>query len=232
MDLKGRVIATNGPGSVSSYEIGKMLETAGLTIADVDLKVLPFSQYALAFENKAIDAALAILPFTMQLRDKGFAVPFVDADAVVEPRPITISAAMINTDWANAQRHRGAEFLSTPICAACATIVRPIMADRPARRSSTCWCKPAPNGGRKFCTNIRGRRATRMEKSRVESLLDMQAWYAKTNSSRSSFPPDRLVDPTFAAMPRRPNSGRSWWRTPPAPWRVAGDLAATITAND
>src|SRR5262245_4645782 len=37
--LKGRTIATNGPGSVSTYEIGKILETAGLTLADVDLKV-------------------------------------------------------------------------------------------------------------------------------------------------------------------------------------------------
>jgi NitT/TauT family transport system substrate-binding protein len=27
--LKGRVIATNGPGSVSTYEIGKVLETQG-----------------------------------------------------------------------------------------------------------------------------------------------------------------------------------------------------------
>src|SRR5215467_13284674 len=40
--LKGRVIATNGPGSVSTYEIGKMLETAGLTMSEVDLKVIPF----------------------------------------------------------------------------------------------------------------------------------------------------------------------------------------------
>src|SRR5215475_15403991 len=32
--LKGRVIATNGQGSVSTYEIGKLLETAGLTKAD------------------------------------------------------------------------------------------------------------------------------------------------------------------------------------------------------
>jgi NMT1/THI5 like len=65
--LKGRVIATNGPGSVSTYEIGKMLETAGLTMADVDVKVIPFAQYAIAFTNKAIDAALAIHPFTSQL---------------------------------------------------------------------------------------------------------------------------------------------------------------------
>ena len=41
--LKGKVIATNGPGSVSTYEVGKMLETDGLTINDVDIKVFPFT---------------------------------------------------------------------------------------------------------------------------------------------------------------------------------------------
>src|SRR5436190_6104586 len=43
--LKGRVIATNGTGAVSTYEIGKLLETAGLTIVDVDFKVIPVAQY-------------------------------------------------------------------------------------------------------------------------------------------------------------------------------------------
>src|SRR4051794_35009359 len=98
--LKGRVIATNGPGSVSTYEIGKMLETAGLTVADVDVKVIPFAQYAIGFANKAIDAALAIHPFTSQLRGQKLAVPFADSDALIEPRPISISVNMLNTDWA------------------------------------------------------------------------------------------------------------------------------------
>src|SRR5712664_3472895 len=40
--LKGKTIATNGQGAVSTYEVGKMLETDGLTINDVDIKVLPF----------------------------------------------------------------------------------------------------------------------------------------------------------------------------------------------
>ena len=40
---RARSIASNGPGSVSTYEVGKMLETDGLTIADVDIKVLPFT---------------------------------------------------------------------------------------------------------------------------------------------------------------------------------------------
>src|ERR1700741_5430429 len=50
--LKGKTVATNGQGAVSTYEVGKMLETAGLTINDVDVKVLPFTQYAVAFANK------------------------------------------------------------------------------------------------------------------------------------------------------------------------------------
>src|SRR5262249_29469941 len=89
--LKGRVIATNGPRAVSTNVIGKHLDTAGLTVAAVDIKVIPFAQYSIAFSNKAIDAALAIHPFTSQLRDLNLAVPFADSDELIEPRPITIS---------------------------------------------------------------------------------------------------------------------------------------------
>src|SRR5215467_16062796 len=42
--LKGKVIATNGTGAVSTYEVGKLLETDGLMISDVDLKIMPFTQ--------------------------------------------------------------------------------------------------------------------------------------------------------------------------------------------
>ena len=53
-DLKGQITqlrAAQGQdhrhqrqGSVSTYEVGKMLETDGLTITDVDIKVIPFTQ--------------------------------------------------------------------------------------------------------------------------------------------------------------------------------------------
>ena len=52
--LKGKVIASNGAGSVSTYEVGKMLETAGGAISDVDVKIFPFTQMPVAFANKAI----------------------------------------------------------------------------------------------------------------------------------------------------------------------------------
>src|SRR6267154_2554009 len=41
-DLKGRPVASNGAGSVSTYETGKMLGREGLKLTDVDLKILPF----------------------------------------------------------------------------------------------------------------------------------------------------------------------------------------------
>src|SRR5215813_6825319 len=62
-DLKGKVIASNGTGSVSTYEVGKILEKAGLTINDVEIKVVPFPQMSIAFANKAIDGAIVIPPF-------------------------------------------------------------------------------------------------------------------------------------------------------------------------
>src|SRR5262249_41897339 len=98
--LKGRVIASNGPGSVSTYDSGKLLDPAGLTIADVQIKVLPFAQYAVAFVNKAIDGGLVIPPWVAKYRDEKIAVPFLDADALVNPRPIALAVNMINTDWA------------------------------------------------------------------------------------------------------------------------------------
>jgi NitT/TauT family transport system substrate-binding protein len=100
--LKGKVIATNGTGAVSTYEVGKMLETDGLTISDVELKVMPFTQMAIAMRNKAIDAAIVIPPFTSQFLDQGHAVAFKDPDNLVKPHPMTIAVSMINTDWAKA----------------------------------------------------------------------------------------------------------------------------------
>jgi NitT/TauT family transport system substrate-binding protein len=98
-DLKGKTIASNGPGSISTYEIGKMLAPAGLSLDDVNIKIFPFTQYAIAFTQKAVDAALVIPPWTGKFADEKIAVLFGDADKLVEPRPVTISVNYMNTDW-------------------------------------------------------------------------------------------------------------------------------------
>ena len=99
-DLKGKVVASNGTGSVSTYEVGKMLEREGLTIADVEIKVIPFPQMAVAFANKAIDAAIVIPPFVWSFEDQKIAVKFGEADDLIQPSPMTIAVIMVNTDWA------------------------------------------------------------------------------------------------------------------------------------
>src|SRR5260370_1090655 len=71
---------------------------------DYGIKVSRFRQYAVAFNNRAIDAAITIPPFTAQLLDGGHAVNFKAPDDVVKPHPLTIAVSMVNTDFANANR--------------------------------------------------------------------------------------------------------------------------------
>ena len=195
--LKGRTIATNGPGSVSTYEIGKILETAGLTLADVDIKVIPFAQYAIAFTNKAIDAALAIAPWTWQLPKQGIALPFGDSDALIRPTPVSISVAMINTDWAKANPNPPRDFFLGYL------------------RGVRDYCQAFHGGSpRQHIIDllIRSGTETRLEllneyvwpardpfgRINVDSMLDMQDWFARNKFTGARFPAGRLVDPSYA----------------------------------
>ena len=98
--LKGRPLASNSRGSITNYEIGKILGTVGLSFRDVDLKFIPFQQVAIAFANKAVDAAFLIPPFAAQIVDQGLGVIVSDPDDFVQPHPMTIAVEFINTDWA------------------------------------------------------------------------------------------------------------------------------------
>src|SRR5262245_38194000 len=75
-------------------------KSAGLSINDVQTKVIPFAQMAVAFQTKAVDAGLEITPFTALLPKQELAVAWIDSDAIVKPSPVMISASMFNADWA------------------------------------------------------------------------------------------------------------------------------------
>jgi NitT/TauT family transport system substrate-binding protein len=196
-DLKGKVVVTNGPGSVSTYEVGKMLESDGLTITDVDLKVLSFTQLAAAFGNKAIDAALVIPPFTSQLLEAGLAVPFKETDDVVKPWPLTIAVVMINTDWAKANPALLRNYFTAYL------------------RGVRDYCQAYHGGGNRPETIqrlIRTGTETRVEllnnypwpardpdgHINLDSMLDMQSWFKRNKFTNTEFPASRLVDPTYA----------------------------------
>ncbi len=101
-DLKGHTIGIVGPGSVGVYEVGKVLETAGLTLRDVEVKYVPFTQMGAALANKAIDVASEVPPFGSLLVDKGLGVFWIDPDTLIKPTPMSIISYQVNTDWAKA----------------------------------------------------------------------------------------------------------------------------------
>jgi NitT/TauT family transport system substrate-binding protein len=195
-DLKGKVIASNAPGSISTYEIGKILEKAGLAFTDVEIKNIPFPQYAVALANKAVDAALTIPPFTYSFTDKNIALPFANVDELVEPRPLTIAVNLVNTDWAKANPQLARNYYLALIrgvrdyCqayhggstrnAVIDVLVKTKQEERPELLHKFPW--PA--------RNLNGR-------LNAASMLDIQDWYVKNKFTTAKFPVERLIDHSF-----------------------------------
>jgi NitT/TauT family transport system substrate-binding protein len=194
--LKGKTIATNGQGAVSTYEVGKVLETDGITISDVDVKVLPFPQMAIAFRNKAVDAAIVIPPFTSTFLDRGDGAAFIDPDTLVKPHPMTIAVSMINTDWAKANDRAVRNYYQAYLrgvrdycnayhggkdrAAMIDLLVKTGTETRPEVLNKYPWPARDPNGA-----------------INVASMLDMQAWYTKNKMSNSHFPAERLLHTSY-----------------------------------
>jgi NitT/TauT family transport system substrate-binding protein len=195
-DLKGRPVASNGAGSVSTYETGKMLEREGLKLPDVDLKILPFTQMGVALKNKAIDAALLIPPFTSNLEEQGLAVPFGDVDELVEPRPMTIAVIMTNTDWLKANQDLVRRYMTAWLRGAreyCQAyhgaanreeIINELVSSKTVPNRDLLvkypWPARSPNG-----------------KINTASMLDINRWYVANKMSTKEFPAERLVDPAY-----------------------------------
>lgn len=195
-DLKGKVIASNAPGSISTYEIGKILAKGGLAFTDVEIKNIPFPQYSVALTNKAVDAALTIPPFTYGLIDNNIALPFAEADEIVEPRPLTIAVNLVNTDWAKANERlvrnyyvalmRGVRDYCQAYHGGSARkqLIDLLVKTGTEKRPELLHKYPWP------ARNLSG-------KLNVASLLDIQDWYVQNNFTRAKFAADRLVDNSY-----------------------------------
>jgi NitT/TauT family transport system substrate-binding protein len=99
-DLKGRIIAIDQTGTDLSYELLKTLQSAGLTLADVQVKFLPFSEQPAALATGAIDLALMVSPLQDATEAKGIAFRFLNTDPYITPRPMVASVLEMNRDWA------------------------------------------------------------------------------------------------------------------------------------
>jgi len=196
-DLKGKVVASNAPGSISTYEIGKMMESVGMSINDVEIKNIPFGQYAVALQNKAVDAALAIPPFRYTLEANNLAIPFGEADDIVKPEPLTIAVHLVNTEWAKTRQDLLRKFYVA------------------VSRGIRDYCNAYHNGSnRKALIDllVSSKTETRPEllnkfpwparnltgKLNPQSLLDVQDWFLKSKFITAKQPLERLVDYSYA----------------------------------
>jgi NitT/TauT family transport system substrate-binding protein len=196
-DLKGKVVASNAPGSIATYEIGKLMQTVGMSVADVEVKNIPFGQYAAALQNKAVDAVLAIPPFRYALEENNLAVPFAETDDIVKPQPMTIAVHLVNTEWAKPRQELLRKFYVA------------------VTRGIRDYCNAYHGGaGRQKLIDllVSTKTETRPEllnkfpwparnltgKLNSESLLDVQDWYLKNKFVTAKSPLEKLVDYSYA----------------------------------
>lgn len=198
-DLKGRTVGLSAPGSTTMYEMAMTLATAGLTLKDVEVKHLAFSQMPPALANGALDAALAVAPFTDIALRQNTAVAWIDPEAgYIKTLPMTTVAYIVNTDWA-ARDPDSARKLMLALA-----------------RGNRDYCQAyhhGPNRGEMLGVLMKHRVATdrdlldRMDwQARnpdgafsLASLADIQNFFKRDGIIDKTAPPGRLVDPRFAA---------------------------------
>jgi len=196
-DFKGKTIASNAPGAITTYEIGKLLETAGLTIRDVEIKNMPFGQYAVALQNKAVDGVLAIPPFTYSLEENKLALPFAKPDELIKPQPMTIAVNLINTDWAKPRQKTVQNFYVAMLrgvrdyCNAYhgganrKEMIDLLISSKTETRSELLNKYPWP------ARNLSGKLSS-------ASLLDVQDWFLKNKLITAKLPIEQLVDYSYS----------------------------------
>ncbi len=185
-DLRGLRVGINSQSSVTAYELGKSLEAVGLTIKDVDTKILGFPQAGPAMVNGAIDATLIVQPWatTLQLDNIGFELG--DPDDFVKPSPISLGGGYVNTEWAEKNKPALRDFMAATMRAIREYCVAyhggsnraDIVASAARAKIGT------PENIEKFQwpgRNLSG-------EVNMPSILDMQEWFNREGFTKQKFP--------------------------------------------
>ena len=97
-DLKGRSIALNVRGAAVEWMLDQALRRDGLTLRDVQLKIMPFPDMVPALESGAVEAAILTEPFPTMAEERGIGVRPLARPAGAKATPIT--TVFWNKDWA------------------------------------------------------------------------------------------------------------------------------------
>jgi len=196
-DLKGRPVAEVSPGSSALYEVGQVLASAGLTLKDIDVKYIPFTQMGTALANGAVDAAFEVPPFGAIVAARGEGVKWIDPENYIKVLPTSFVGYFANTDWIKANPDTAKKFFlaiakgSRDFCQAYhhgpnrAEVVDVMFkykvgTDRD-QLDKMDWQARSPNG-----------------RFNVPSVLDLQDWFFKEGIIKQKFPAERLIDTEYA----------------------------------
>ena len=97
-DLKGKPVALNVRGAAVEWMLDQALRKDGLTLRDVQVKIMPFPDMVPAPETGAVEAAILTEPFPTMAEERGVAVRPLPRPAGAKATPIT--AIFWNKDWA------------------------------------------------------------------------------------------------------------------------------------
>ena len=103
-DLRGKKVALFAKGIVLDYFLGKLAAEEGLGIKDFELTFLAAPNHLTALESKAIDAALTVEPWAVQLEERGVAVRFRTADQVKGTRSVQTGVIMYSDRFIRERR--------------------------------------------------------------------------------------------------------------------------------
>jgi NitT/TauT family transport system substrate-binding protein len=195
--LKGRPIAEVAPGSSAHYEVGKVIESAGLTMKDIDLKYIPFAQMGIALANGAVDVAFEVPPYGQMVIAAGQGVHWLDPEDYIKVLPSSFVGYFANSDWIKQNPDLAKRFFLALVkggrdyCQAYhhgpnrQEVVDILFKYRVAASAEQLdgmpWQARNPNG-----------------RFNVASLMDLQDWFFEQGIIKQKFPAERLVDSDFA----------------------------------
>jgi len=197
-DLKGLKVGVNSLSSVTAYELGKSLQAVGLTIRDVDAKVIGFPQSPAALVNGALDATLIVQPWATTLQHDGTGFELGDPDDFVTPSPISLGGGFVNTEWAAKNKQAlGAFMVATLRSVREYCLAYHGGSNRKAVVAAAAQAKlGTPDSIEKTLwpgRNING-------EVNMPSILDMQEWFRGEGFLKQSFPAERIYTNEYVAF--------------------------------
>jgi NitT/TauT family transport system substrate-binding protein len=195
-DLKGRKVAVNSNFGALHYMVGRMLDSVGLSIKDVDLVIMSWPDMGVASVNKAIAAGAVVEPFAAQYSERNIAQPFKRAADVLRNPPLEVSVMLFSKDWTDKSPEQARAFTLAYLKgvrvyydAMTGGAARPEVIDILTRHTRLTdkamydriqWSYMDPNA----------------EISR-DGLRDQQAWYARAGAVARPVDIDKVIDTTF-----------------------------------